>query len=245
MGISLPGRDRRQARPPGSEGRRAVRRRRLPDEQPGARDREADRGGICVVIWRDDGYGLIDWKQRNEFGRPFGVEFGNPDFVDYARVLRDPGFRPESADDLYPTLMRALERRRAVARRRADRLRRERAADRAAGGAGGRGVRSGPKVTTRHTNGTNERGRPALPAKTARSGGGACSFIRNVCLRVTTPAVVSLHTHADPTNEHSPSAHRARNLQRGRIARARSPETRVPQAQAEGPNWPEIRHSDP
>ena len=36
---------------------------------------------ICVVVWRDDGYGLIDWKQRNEFGRPFGVEFGNPDFV--------------------------------------------------------------------------------------------------------------------------------------------------------------------
>ena len=25
---------------------------------------------ICVVVWRDDGYGLIDWKQRNEFGRP-------------------------------------------------------------------------------------------------------------------------------------------------------------------------------
>ena len=33
---------------------------------------------ITVVVWRDDGYGLIDWKQRNEFGRPFGVEFGNP-----------------------------------------------------------------------------------------------------------------------------------------------------------------------
>ena len=43
MGISLPGRDRGQARPPGPQGRRAVRRRRLPDEQPGARDREADR----------------------------------------------------------------------------------------------------------------------------------------------------------------------------------------------------------
>ncbi|MEO8469619.1 MAG: acetolactate synthase large subunit, partial [Chloroflexota bacterium] len=26
---------------------------------------------IVVVVWRDDGYGLIDWKQRNEFGRPF------------------------------------------------------------------------------------------------------------------------------------------------------------------------------
>jgi acetolactate synthase I/II/III large subunit len=64
---------------------------------------------IVVVIWRDDGYGLIDWKQRNQFGRPYAVEFGNPDFVKYAESFGIPGFRPESADDLYPTLMRALE----------------------------------------------------------------------------------------------------------------------------------------
>ena len=64
---------------------------------------------VVVVVWRDDGYGLIDWKQRNAFGRPFAVEFGNPDLVDYARSFGIPGFRPTSADDLYPTLMRALE----------------------------------------------------------------------------------------------------------------------------------------
>jgi acetolactate synthase I/II/III large subunit len=63
---------------------------------------------ICVVVWRDDGYGLIDWKQRNEFGRPFGVEFGNPDFVAYAESFGIAGFRPSSAADLYPTLARAL-----------------------------------------------------------------------------------------------------------------------------------------
>jgi len=64
---------------------------------------------IVVVIWRDNGYGLIDWKQRNEYGRPYAVEFGNPDFVDYARSFGIAGFRPESAEDLYPTLKRALE----------------------------------------------------------------------------------------------------------------------------------------
>jgi acetolactate synthase-1/2/3 large subunit len=64
---------------------------------------------VTVVVWRDDGYGLIDWKQRNEFGKPFGVAFGNPDFVDYARSFGIAGFRPQSAADLYPTLMRALE----------------------------------------------------------------------------------------------------------------------------------------
>jgi acetolactate synthase-1/2/3 large subunit len=65
--------------------------------------------GICVVVWRDDGYGLIDWKQRNEFGRPFAVQFGNPDFVAYAESFGIAGFRPSTAADLYPTLMRALE----------------------------------------------------------------------------------------------------------------------------------------
>jgi len=64
---------------------------------------------VTVVIWRDDGYGLIDWKQRNEFGRPFAVEFGNPDFVDYARSFGIAGFRPDSADELLPTLRRALD----------------------------------------------------------------------------------------------------------------------------------------
>jgi acetolactate synthase-1/2/3 large subunit len=64
---------------------------------------------VTVVIWRDDGYGLIDWKQRNEFGRPFAVEFGNPDFVAYAESFGIAGFRPATADDLYPTLMRALD----------------------------------------------------------------------------------------------------------------------------------------
>ena len=64
---------------------------------------------ITVVVWRDDGYGLIDWKQRNEFGRPFGVEFGNPDFVDYARSFGIAGFRPSSAADLLPALRRALD----------------------------------------------------------------------------------------------------------------------------------------
>ena len=64
---------------------------------------------ITVVVWRDNGYGLIDWKQRTEFGRPFGVEFTNPDFVAYAQSFGMAAFRPASAADLYPTLIRALD----------------------------------------------------------------------------------------------------------------------------------------
>jgi acetolactate synthase-1/2/3 large subunit len=63
---------------------------------------------VTVVVWRDDGYGLIDWKQRNEFGKPFGVEFGNPDLVAYAESFGIAGFRPADTADLYPTLLRAL-----------------------------------------------------------------------------------------------------------------------------------------
>ncbi|HEY3523388.1 MAG TPA: acetolactate synthase large subunit [Candidatus Limnocylindrales bacterium] len=64
---------------------------------------------ICVVVWRDDGYGLIDWKQRNEFGRPFGVDFGNPDLVAYAASFGIPGFRADTAEELLPALRRALD----------------------------------------------------------------------------------------------------------------------------------------
>jgi len=63
---------------------------------------------VTVVVWRDDGYGLIDWKQRSEFSQPFGVEFTNPDFVAYAQSFGLAAYRPSSAADLYPTLMRAL-----------------------------------------------------------------------------------------------------------------------------------------
>ena len=97
------------------------------------------------MIWRDDGYGLIDWKQRVEFGRPFGVSFGNPDFVAYAESFGIPAFRPSSAADLYPTLRRALDVEGPSRRGRADRLPREPATHGAAG-------RPRDRVAARRTN---------------------------------------------------------------------------------------------
>ena len=64
---------------------------------------------VTNVVWVDGGYGLIDWKQRNEFGAPFGVDFGNPSFVRLAESFGVPGFRVEAAADLLPTLRRALD----------------------------------------------------------------------------------------------------------------------------------------
>lgn len=39
------------------------------------------RANIVVMVWVDNGYGLIEWKQKNQFaGRHSDLAFGNPDF---------------------------------------------------------------------------------------------------------------------------------------------------------------------
>jgi len=63
---------------------------------------------IIVLIWRDDAYGLIEWKQMTRFGRPSNIQFGNPDFVKYAESFGARGYRIESAAALLPTLRRAV-----------------------------------------------------------------------------------------------------------------------------------------
>ncbi len=70
----------------------------------------AVRLGIAMVIliWNDSAYGLIEWKQLNQFGRTSHVHFNNPDFVKYAEAFGAKGYRIESASQLVPTLKRAL-----------------------------------------------------------------------------------------------------------------------------------------
>ena len=62
-----------------------------------------------TVVWKDGRYGVIELNQTRRFGRTFGIEFGNPDFVQYAQSFGLPAFRVDAADDLLPTLKRALE----------------------------------------------------------------------------------------------------------------------------------------
>ena len=63
---------------------------------------------MVVLIWNDSGYGLIEWKQMNQFGRPSHVDFDNPDFVRYAESFGAKGYRIQRAEDLLPTLETAL-----------------------------------------------------------------------------------------------------------------------------------------
>ncbi len=63
---------------------------------------------FVTLIFNDNGYGLIEWKQLNQFGESSFVKFGNPDFVKLAESMGLVGYRIASAADLLPTLKLAL-----------------------------------------------------------------------------------------------------------------------------------------
>ncbi|GAB4237398.1 MAG: acetolactate synthase large subunit [Stanieria sp.] len=63
---------------------------------------------FVTLIFNDNGYGLIEWKQLNQFGRSSFVDFTNPDFVKFAESMGLKGYRVQSAEDLIPTLKEAL-----------------------------------------------------------------------------------------------------------------------------------------
>jgi acetolactate synthase-1/2/3 large subunit len=63
---------------------------------------------FVVLILNDQTFGLIKWKQMNEFGRSAFIDFRNPDFVQYAGSFGAGGYRVEAADELAPILSAAL-----------------------------------------------------------------------------------------------------------------------------------------
>ena len=63
---------------------------------------------IVILIWNDSAYGLIEWKQMNQFGRKSNIDFTNPDFVKYAEAFGAKGYRIEKGEDLLPALKKAL-----------------------------------------------------------------------------------------------------------------------------------------
>ncbi|AEI37447.1 MAG: acetolactate synthase large subunit [Zymomonas mobilis subsp. pomaceae] len=63
---------------------------------------------LVVLVWVDDAYGLIKWKMDLEMKRHRDVDFTNPDFVQYAESFGAKGYQIEKADDLLPTIEKAL-----------------------------------------------------------------------------------------------------------------------------------------
>lgn len=63
---------------------------------------------LVIVIINDNAYGMIKWKQAQEGFPSFGLDYGNPDFVSYARAYGAEGHRIEATADLRPTLEKTL-----------------------------------------------------------------------------------------------------------------------------------------
>ena len=64
---------------------------------------------MVVIILNDESYGMIKWKQEDMGFKDFGLDFKNPDFVQYANSYRAHGHRPESDKELQEILDKALD----------------------------------------------------------------------------------------------------------------------------------------
>lgn len=63
---------------------------------------------LTVVILRDNGFGMIQWKQNAEGLVRFGLDYGNPDFVRYAESYGAKGHRAQDAEQLQKLLDECL-----------------------------------------------------------------------------------------------------------------------------------------
>lgn len=63
---------------------------------------------IIVLMWRDGGYGLIEWHQLKKFDRASYIKFGNPDFEQLAKSYGFEAVKITKAEDLKPTLEKAI-----------------------------------------------------------------------------------------------------------------------------------------
>jgi acetolactate synthase-1/2/3 large subunit len=63
---------------------------------------------LVVLILQDNAYGMIRWKQAADGFADFGMTFGNPDFITYAKAYGIQGGRVQSGDALAQTLENAF-----------------------------------------------------------------------------------------------------------------------------------------
>ncbi len=63
---------------------------------------------IVVMVWEDKAYGLIAWKQANEFGRHTDLAFDNPDWLQLAEAFGWKGHYVNKSTDLRNTLEAAF-----------------------------------------------------------------------------------------------------------------------------------------
>lgn len=65
--------------------------------------------GYTILVFNDNDYGLISWKQRmNTGGQAVSTQLTNPDFKAYAESFGIAGYSPDSVDELRETLEHTL-----------------------------------------------------------------------------------------------------------------------------------------
>jgi acetolactate synthase-1/2/3 large subunit len=64
---------------------------------------------LVVIILNDSAYGMIKWKQEGMGFENFGLDYNNPDFVQYAHAYGALGHRPSSCDEFVRILKEALD----------------------------------------------------------------------------------------------------------------------------------------
>ncbi len=63
---------------------------------------------LVHVVWRDGSYNLVKIQQLEAYGKGFGVEFGNPDIVAFAKSFGANAYRITKPSQIVPTLKKAL-----------------------------------------------------------------------------------------------------------------------------------------
>ena len=61
------------------------------------------------LIWTDNTFGLIEWKQKNKYGHAFGTKFTNPDWVQLAESYGAIGYKVQKGDNLQEILKKAFK----------------------------------------------------------------------------------------------------------------------------------------
>ncbi|MFT5710876.1 MAG: acetolactate synthase-1/2/3 large subunit [Halioglobus sp.] len=63
---------------------------------------------LVVIILNDNAYGMIKWKQQADGFENFGLDYNNPNFVDYAKSFGAKGYRPANTSEFVEVLHESL-----------------------------------------------------------------------------------------------------------------------------------------
>ena len=64
--------------------------------------------GYTIIVFNDNDYGLVSWKQYSHTKRTFGTGLTNPDFKKYAESFGIPAYAPKTLKDLKSDLKKAI-----------------------------------------------------------------------------------------------------------------------------------------